>query len=429
MSKLLNKPLRAFTLYALVILALSIPAYYWVVDTIWLHEIDVHNQTVEGRIKDGFKSINLSDKQIEDAVNVWSQIQPGVKINPVQVVEIKADSVYETIRPNKYAHEMMERFRGRSTYFYIQGKPYHLLVETNVEETHQTVIAIALVTALFFSLLVLGFIILNRRIAVKIWQPFRDTLNQLKTFDLNSQQPIQLTASDIEEFEELNEVLSKLIDNNIAVYNQQKQFTENASHELQTPLAILKSKIDLLLQDQSLKQKQLEQITALNIPLARVSRINKNLLLLAKIENHQYTEEETIDLNEVLNENIEILNDYAANKEISLENHIKEPAMIQGNRQLLEIMLTNLLVNAIRHNTENGSIGINYQSDVFKIYNSGTSPLNQDTLFKRFGTAYTQSPNSGLGLSIVKEICNRHNWQITYAFENKQHFFSIVFTK
>lgn len=427
MSKLLNKPLRAFTLYALVILALSIPVYYWVVDTIWLHEIDVHNRTVEGRIKDGFKSINLNGKQIADAVNVWSQIQPGVKMSPVQAIEVRKDSVYETIRPNKYAHEMMERFRGRSTYFYIQGKPYHLLVETNVEETHETMLAIAVVTVLFFSLLVLGFIILNRRIAVQIWQPFRNTLNQLKLFDLNSQKPIQLTTSDIEEFEELNEVLSKLIDNNIAVYNQQKQFTENASHELQTPLALLKSKIDLLLQDKNLNQKQLELINALNIPLARVSRINKNLLLLAKIENHQYAEQQTIDLNEVLNENIEILDDYAANKQISLENHIKAPVMIQGNRQLLEIMLTNLMVNAIRHNIENGSIGISYQPEVFSIYNSGTNPLNPDTLFKRFGSASAQSPNSGLGLSIVKEICNRHNWQITYTFENKLHYFSIAF--
>lgn len=427
MSKLLNKPLRAFTLYALVILALSIPVYYWVVDTIWLHEIDVHNQTVEGRIKDGFKSINLNGNRIADAVNVWSQIQPGVKISPVQAFDIKKDSVYEVIRPNTYAHETMERFRGRSTYFYIQGKPYHLLVETNIEETHSTMIAIAAVTVLFFSLLVIGFIVLNRRIAGQIWQPFRNTLNQLKVFDLNHQNPITFAASDIEEFEELNEALGKLIDNNIAVYNQQKQFTENASHELQTPLALLKSKIDLLLQDKSLNQKQLELITALNIPLSRVSRINKNLLLLAKIENQQYADVESIDLNEALNENIDILTDYADNKQISIENCIKESVNILGNRQLLEIMLSNLLVNAIRHNIEQGMIGIEYHLSVFRIYNSGTHSLNKDALFKRFASSSTQSPNSGLGLAIVKEICNRHNWQINYNFENNLHEFSIAF--
>lgn len=427
MSKLLHKPLRVFTLYALVILALSIPAYYWVVDHIWLHELDVHNKTIEGHIKDGFKNISLSDSEIAAAINVWSQIQPGVKISAVLPTAIKKDSVYEVIRPNKYAHETFERFRGRSTYFYIHGKAYHLSVETNVEETHETVLAIAVVTGVFFSLLVIGFIVLNRRIAVQIWQPFKNTLNQLKIFDLNSQQPIALAASDIEEFEELNEVLSKLIENNIAVYNQQKQFTENASHELQTPLALLKTKIDLLLQDKSLNKKQLEQITALNIPLSRVSRINKNLLLLAKIENHQYADQETIDLNEVLTENIDILVGYAENKQVNIKNHINRPIIINGNRQLLEIMFTNLLVNAIRHNIDKGIIGINYQSSVFSISNSGINPLNQDTMFKRFASASVQLPNSGLGLAIVKEICNRYGWRISYNFENKQHHFSIAF--
>ncbi|WP_158237899.1 HAMP domain-containing sensor histidine kinase [Emticicia sp. TH156] len=427
MSKLLNKPLRAFTLYALIILVLSIPAYYWVVDTIWLHEIDVHNKTVEGHIKDGFKKINLSSKQITDAINIWSQIQPGVKISPVQPNAIRQDSVYEVIRPNLYAQEVFERFRGRSTYFYIQGNPYHLSVETNVEETHETVIAIAVVTILFFFLLVVGFILLNRKIATQIWQPFKNTLNRLKSFDLNSHKTIQLAPSEIEEFEELNQALGKLIDNNIAVYNQQKQFTENASHELQTPLALLKAKIDLLLQDKSLNKKQLELITSLHTPLARVSRINKNLLLLAKIENHQYADEQTVYLNEILEENIEILVDYAANQQISIENPVEEPIIVKGNRHLLEIMLTNLLVNAIRHNIENGKIGITYQAPVLSIYNSGTHSLNKDTLFKRFASASVQSPNSGLGLAIVKEICNRYNWSITYTFTDNQHYFSITF--
>ncbi|WP_337043921.1 sensor histidine kinase [Emticicia sp. 17c] len=427
MSKLLHKPLRVFTLYALVILVLSIPVYYWVVDTIWLKELDVHNKTVEGHIKDGFKNSSLNGRQITDAINIWSRIQPGVKISQVRATDIRKDSVYEVIRPNPYAHEVFERFRGRSTYFYIQGKPYHLSVETNVEETHETMLAIAVVTILFFILLVIGFILLNRKIATTIWQPFKNTLNELKRFDLNSHKSIQLAASDIEEFEELNRVLGKLIDNNIAVYNQQKQFTENASHELQTPLALLKSKIDLLLQNGSFNQQQLALITSLNTPLARVSRINKNLLLLAKIENHQYADEQLIPLNEVLDETIDILSDYALNKQIRIDNLIAEPIMVKGNKHLLEIMLSNLVVNAISHNIEHGSIALAYQAPVFSIANSGLNSLNKDTLFKRFVSASAQTTNSGLGLAIVKEICNRYNWPIDYTFAENQHRFFITF--
>lgn len=427
MSKLLHKPLRVFTLYALVILVLSIPVYYWVVDTIWLKELDVHNKTVEGHIKDGFKNSSLNGRQITDAINIWSRIQPGVKISQVRATDIRKDSVYEVIRPNPYAHEVFERFRGRSTYFYIQGKPYHLSVETNVEETHETMLAIAVVTILFFILLVIGFILLNRKIATTIWQPFKNTLNELKRFDLNSHKSIQLAASDIEEFEELNRVLGKLIDNNIEVYNQQKQFTENASHELQTPLALLKSKIDLLLQNGSFNQQQLALITSLNTPLARVSRINKNLLLLAKIENHQYADEQLIPLNEVLDETIDILSDYALNKQIRIDNLIAEPIMVKGNKHLLEIMLSNLVVNAISHNIEHGSIALAYQAPVFSIANSGLNSLNKDTLFKRFVSASAQTTNSGLGLAIVKEICNRYNWPIDYTFAENQHRFFITF--
>jgi len=428
MSKLLNKPLRVFTLYALVILALSIPAYYWVVDYIWLHELDEHNEIIKQRIENGFKNIKLNDSQTNEAIMVWNQIQPGVKISPALVTEVKKDSLYEIIRPNQYtSSDNIDRFRGLSTYISIQNRAYHLLIETNVEETHETMIAIAVVTVLFFSMLVIGFILLNRKIAQQIWKPFQHTLQQLKNFDLNSHKRLQLKSSDIEEFEELNSVLNKLIDNNIAVYNQQKQFTENASHELQTPLALLKAKIDLLLQDKTLNQKQLELISTLNTPLSRVSRINKNLLLLAKIENHQYADQEEVNLNDLLSENIEILSDYTNTKKISITSHINTPVFVRGNRNLLEIMLTNLLVNAIRHNTKNGSISIKYEAPVFCIYNTGDSSLNKETLFKRFVSASTHSPNSGLGLAIVKEICNRYGWEIDYSFQNNQHIFSIRF--
>src|SRR5690606_20238110 len=134
----------------------------------------------------------------------------------------------------------------------INGKWYHLRIETNVEETDETMLAITIVTLLFFVLLVIGFIMLNRQIAKKIWQPFRNTLEKLKSFDLTTRQAVSFDQTDIEEFEELNQSLQKLINKNILVYTQQKIFIENASHELQTPLAVLKSKMNLLLQHKNI---------------------------------------------------------------------------------------------------------------------------------------------------------------------------------
>src|SRR5690606_22192547 len=131
---------------------------------------------------------------------------------------------------------------------------YVLVVETNIEETEETVVYIAVVTLFFFLILVLGFWILNRRLSRTIWKPFKDSLQKLQSFQLNSNEEIKFQNTDIKEFAELNATLDKLLKHNFETYNHQKEFTENASHELQTPLAILKNKIDLLLQSDDLTE-------------------------------------------------------------------------------------------------------------------------------------------------------------------------------
>ncbi len=424
MSKLLNKPLKAFALYALVILLCSIPAYYVVVDYIWLKELDENNQIVRVRIEKGFADTPITKDKLESILTAWNDIQPGTKITKATRADIRADSIYTQSKVNRYAADNeINRFRTLSAYIDINGEPYHLTVETNVEETDETVMAIALVTFLFFILLVSGFIILNRMLSIGLWKPFSSTLETLKTFDLNKQQRPQFEKSGIEEFEALNRVAAKLIDNNIAAYTQQKEFAENASHELQTPLALLKSKLDLLIQDEQLNAKQKEQIAALNLPLARVSRINKNLLLLAKIENHQFDEKEAIDLSTTVNDNLEIFASHFAEKGITIEQNIAQHIKINSNANLIEILLTNLLVNALRHSQNNGSLSITLQQGVLRMANSGDTALNTDLLFKRFQTSSRTAPSSGLGLSIIKEICNRYGWQIAYNFENNQHVF------
>jgi len=288
-------------------------------------------------------------------------------------------------------------------------------------------LAIAIVTLLFFALLVIGFIFLNRRIAKQIWQPFRNTLKKLKSFDLTTQRAVSFDKTNIEEFEELNQSLQKLIDKNISVYSQQKTFIENASHELQTPLAVLKSKLDLLLQNKNITSEQAELLTAIDLPLSRITRINKNLLLLAKIENKQFAEVENIELTEVINETLELLSDYTTLKQISVDENFSEKLFLSCNKTLLEILVNNLLINAIVHNTEQGKIQISFSNKTLTISNTGKTALSNEKLFERFTISSSETANSGLGLAIVKEICNRYNWHIHYTFENNLHSFSVQF--
>jgi signal transduction histidine kinase len=425
MSKLLDKPFKSFSIYALIMLVCSIPVYYFVVDSIWMEELDEHNQIIRQRMEGGIQKVRVDEQELNKTLHIWNSLQPGTKLIPIEEKELKKDRVYTTRVYNPFEHEM-DRFRVLSTTIRIHGKPYQLSISTNVEEADETLVAIAIVTVFFFVFLLLGFVFLNKRISKKSWKPFYKTLDTLKNFDLNKDQSIRLESSDIQEFEELNRELTILIERNASAFNQQKRFVENASHELQTPLAVLKTKMDVLLQNESLSNEQSSTIEAINSNLSRISRINKNLLLLAKIENHQFAEETIVNVPQTLQDTIALLEDYSENKGMKIETSLTA-CSVKCNPTLLEVLFNNLIINAIRHGNSNDSIQIVLKENRLSISNSGTSALNPDQLFVRFGISSSETTNSGLGLAISWEICDRYNWKLSYVFIDRMHQFSIEF--
>jgi len=347
MSKLLNRSMKRFMIYAALVLVVSIPVYYYIINLLWRHELDEHH------------------------------------------IELTAAA-------------------GR-------------------EDRYLIIIIITSLTMLFFLLLMMGFILLNRRISRRMWQPFYQSLAQIRNFNLDQQQTVVFEATDIDEFSELNESLNKLIAGNITVYNQQKEFADNASHELQTPMAIIQSKLDLLLQSKQLTDEQYDLIEDANKALARVTRINKNLLLLTKIENSQFMDKETIQLSELLEDTLVLFSNFSEDKNLQLDKEIAAGVTIEGNRILIEILLNNLITNAIRYTPNDGIIRIRLSDKHLFIANSGDDPLQQDQLFKRFGSTSSVTRGTGLGLSLVKQICSRYNWKVGYTHNDMQHIFSIHF--
>jgi signal transduction histidine kinase len=269
------------------------------------------------------------------------------------------------------------------------------------------------VSLFFFVLLALGFIFLNRTIAQKAWRPFEKTLGQLKSFDLSATETIDFEKTEIQEFEDLHNTLQKMLYAAISAYKQQKTFIENASHELQTPLAILRSKVDLFYQLPELNEAQLQVLEGIEKPLARVSRINKNLLLLAKIENHQFEKVEILDWS-MINDILELLQDYAESKNLTIQVRLEARPDIKGNKFLIETLLYNLLTNAIRYTSE-GEIVIFLDSQQLSVQNTGIISLNPAHIFRRFSVSSSEQVSSGLGLAIAKEICHRYNWKMEYA--------------
>lgn len=425
MIKLLDKPLKAFIIYAFVVLSCSIPVYFLMIDWIWTHEVNAHNEIVAESTKENFISMKLNDKQVAESVLLWNKLQPETKLQ--RATAIKPDSTYNIYRKNKYIPSKgYDRFDGLVTYFTINNKAYSLTIETNVEESYETIAAITAITVGFFIVLLIGFIKLNKRISARLWQPFYQTLEKIKAFDLSKQKQISFEPAGILEFDEMNTSISNLVESNIAAYRHQKEFVENAAHELQTPLAIIQSKLDILFQDSEITGEQAALIEKIQNALSRVSRINKNLLLLAKIENQQFLDKEPIEVALVLREIHSLLSDFE--EEVTLHLEVKAKVSVQANKILMETLLTNLLMNAIRHSAHPAQINIALKENTFIVTNPGNVALQSEKLFKRFSAASRLTPGSGLGLSIVKEICLRYHWDISYDFIDNNHVFTIKFT-
>ncbi len=427
MKNLLQKSLKQLTIFAFIVFALSIPSYFLLVDWIWLKELDENNDLIAQRIENEFNDQNISDEKLEENIKFWNEIQPVSKIEYTGK-PLEEDSRYTIRRQNPYSKdEVIDRFRGLKTNIKINNQNYLLTIETNVEETEETVAYIAMVTLLFFLILVIGFWILNRRLSKKLWQPFQDTLQKLKSFQLNSQKQIEFQETNTIEFAELNATLDRLLQHSIAIYSSQKEFTENASHELQTPLAILKNKLDILLQSNDLTEKQYHIAEEMNKALIRSTRINKNLLLLAKIENSQFGNSELIRFDNLAHQSMDGLEEHFKEKNISIGSHILPDVEVKGNSGLTEVLINNLIINAIRHTVPGGAVRVVLEKSGFEVRNSGEQPLNTELLFKRFSRMSADNSGSGLGLSIVQEICRLHKWKVKYGFENNEHIFSVTF--
>ena len=210
-------------------------------------------------------------------------------------------------------------------------------------------------------------------------------------------------------------------------YEQQKSFTENASHELQTPIALLKSKLDILLQHKDISPEISEILAGIEPPLSRLSRINKNLLVLAKVENRQYSENNPLDVQEYVLSAQSLFEDYINDKKLDVTLAIPANFKIMANPFLLETLLYNLFSNAIRHTPLSGKIYIELKGQTLSFSNSGKAPLDTTQLFKRFSRTSKDRVSSGLGLAIIKEVANKYNWSIEYYFDNDLHTFSIRF--
>lgn len=281
--------------------------------------------------------------------------------------------------------------------------------------------------ALIVVVLSIASVVTMRLVSRRLWTPFYNTMQKVKHYNLDKEIP-QFTATDVPEFATLNRTLSELMNRNHNTFIGQKEFTQNASHELQTPLAVIQSKLDLLLQE-DLNERQMNLVQDMYAAGSRMALLNRNLLLLAKIDNNQYGIDEVVDMHRLLTENIAVCENLYNQVNIACE--ISNPCLIKANSGLVEIMANNLLVNAVRNTSKDGGIRIYCSSERFEIVNTTTGgSLDEAHLFDRFNhSCDTANRGNGIGLSLVKAVCSYHGWSIHYSFADREHHFLVTFDK
>lgn len=324
--------------------------------------------------------------------------------------------------------EDFEPFRMLKTAFRHNGKFYEMrLITSTIEEDD-------LISELLYSLIFLylgllaSILLLNNLLMKKIWKPFYYLLEKLRSFRLDNPKPTEISKSEIKEFQLLNEVVGKLLHSNIHTYNNQKKFIENASHELQTPLAISLNKIEFLINNHPLNEEELHILSGVIDNLERLTRLNKSLLLISKISNNQFSGISEIDIVELVEKAVNAFEDLATHKNVQISYVKKEICLQKMNPDLAEVLLNNLIKNAIIHNYSGGYINIRVFKDSLRVENSGSSTaLDEKKIFERFHKGDDSVNSTGLGLSIVKAITVLYGFTIRYEFQQDKHIVTIYF--
>ena len=231
--------------------------------------------------------------------------------------------------------------------------------------------------------------------------------------------------SNITEFKNLYKAVTMSVERNEKLYEQQKLFIGNASHEMQTPLAICLNRLEMLMDDENLSEKQMEEIAKTHQTLENITRMNKSLLLLCKIENGQYADVKDVSINSIIGQYVETFNDIYASKNIRVNVSETSSLHMQINESLAVMLVSNLLKNAYLHNIENGVIEIKIAENGFSISNSGQAALDSSKIFTRFYQGSKKEGSTGLGLALVYTICKANNIKIMYQFKDKMHEFVV----
>ncbi|MCI5057378.1 MAG: HAMP domain-containing histidine kinase [Flavobacteriales bacterium] len=358
-----------------------------------------------------FISDEVDEKLRVDELRIIEHLKNSpeiVSIAPViQVKEIYDESLINEGIKNVFIYDPIEKedepFRELTSVNRINGKKYLIKVRHSMIENEDLVFAISFAMMIILALVFTLIIVLNNRLSLKIWQPFYYNMDQLRRYSFTEKQELKFAISDVDEFEDLRNSLNTLTAKLQLDYRSLKEFTENASHEIQTPLSIISMNLDEVLQSEH-SDGDYKKLYACYQSTQRLSKLNEKLLLLAKLDNNQFDDLEKHNFNDLLAEKLIEFKPFIDEKELDAVIVDNGDFVVLMDSLLVNLLLVNLLSNAVKHSIPKSSIEIVLSETSICISNKTRLKIDEKLIFKRFISGNDATNSAGLGLSIVKRI-------------------------
>ncbi|HEY3388028.1 MAG TPA: HAMP domain-containing sensor histidine kinase [Prolixibacteraceae bacterium] len=419
--RLLNKITLNLLSISLFIFLFGMVAFYYVlreqVDRNINLELEKRRKSIDKEL-DSVHSTNNQTVNLSEKVLITPLDKPRSLVNFSDTLLLNPDD-------NRYS-----LYRQLGFVKNIGNQSYFIQIFKPLEETDRLIVRIVIMMNLLIIIIIVALLIANRHSSREDWKVFYDSIDKINNYNVDSLETFSLNHSDIKEFDDLNRVLITMTDRIKNDYINLKEYIENASHEIQTPLAIINSKMELLMQWGDMKEKQYKIVADAYEASNRLSRLNKTLILLAKIENRQFPESKPVNPAIMINHQLESLEDLILSKKIKITKRFDNEVIIQMNPYLADILLVNLIKNAVRHNITGGDLVIELSNNKLEIANSGPPlQMNPEMLFKRFHKASSSPESLGLGLAIVQKICTLYGFKVGYDYHNEMHVMYVDFSR
>ncbi|MBS1738592.1 MAG: hypothetical protein JSS98_18580 [Bacteroidetes bacterium] len=422
--KLISKYNR-FTLPVIIfILLISGLLFYYILHYILLRQVDKDLRIEQSEIVHFVKENN----SLPETADYKDQKIDFIPTNQVQYKENFTTTYNKDVQSDGESED--ESLRRLQFLVKVDGKNYLAQVSKSQQETDDIITLISLLTLSIIAIFLIVLAIINHFILTKIWQPFYNSLKIIRHYKISGEKKISFSKTDIDEFVQMQTDFSMMAEKATNDYHSLKTFTENASHEMQTPLAIIRNKLELFSQNIHLNKEDSKLLFSVHEAATRLSRLNESLLLLSKIENNYFATNESVNISQVLSNYLEYLDEPASLQNIAINTAIESSVLLNMSEPLAEILISNLVSNAFKHNFKGGHINIELSSHQLQISNTGKEPtFNTDRLFERFQKDSTNPDSIGLGLSIVKKIVDIYGYTLCYEYKNQEHIINILFSE